>query len=61
MEKFDCINCGEQKELDQLTPYFSGLVSLMLPNSSWVAKWNDLEGKKPGIYALKIIEDTAEY
>jgi hypothetical protein len=33
----------------------------MLPSSSWVAKWNNLEGSKPGIYAITIIEDAADY
>ena len=29
-----------------------------MPSSSWVAKWNNLEGMKPGIYAITILEDT---
>jgi hypothetical protein len=28
-----------------------------MPNASWVAKWNGLDGKKPGIYAIGILED----
>jgi hypothetical protein len=28
-----------------------------MPNSSWVAKWNGLEDKLPGIYAINILED----
>jgi hypothetical protein len=31
-----------------------------MPNNSWVAKWNNLEGKKPGIYAINILEEEEE-
>ena len=33
----------------------------MMPNSSWVAKWNGLSGCVPGVYALHRLEDTFEY
>jgi|DEB0MinimDraft_12_1074336.scaffolds.fasta_scaffold219069_1 hypothetical protein len=33
---------------------------MFLPGNSWVAKWNNLEGKKPGIYAINILEDLPE-
>jgi hypothetical protein len=26
-----------------------------MPSNSWVAKWNNLEGMLPGIYAIKIL------
>jgi len=28
-----------------------------MPNNSWVAKWNNLEGMKPGIYAINILAE----
>jgi hypothetical protein len=28
-----------------------------MPTNSWVARWNKLEHKKPGIYAITILED----
>jgi hypothetical protein len=31
-----------------------------MPSSSWVARWNNLEGMKPGIYAITILEDNYE-
>jgi len=31
-----------------------------MPNSSWVAKWNNLEGMQPGIYAINILEDSPD-
>ena len=57
--KKKCVNCPANENPMQ-TPFFSGMVSLFMPNSSWVAKWNDLKGVKPGIYAINILEDTME-
>ena len=31
---------------------------MAMPSSSWVAKWNNLEGMVPGIYAIKILDDS---
>ena len=50
-----CPNCNECGEY---IPEFSGLVSIMMPNCSWVAKWNGLEGGVPGVYALYVIEES---
>ena len=33
----------------------------MMPNSSWVAKWNGLDAGVPGVYALHRLEDCYEY
>ena len=55
-DNLGCINCGNQRELKH-TPYFSGTISLFLPSASWVARWNGLEGRKPGVYALNIYYD----
>ena len=43
----DCVNY-------ETTPDFTGLISLMQPQSSWVAKWNQLQDLTPGIYAIHI-------
>jgi RNA polymerase subunit RPABC4/transcription elongation factor Spt4 len=55
-EKNECVNCGHNS-WEKTTAQFSGLISLMMPNHSWVAKWNNLEGMKPGIYAINILEE----
>jgi len=34
---------------------FEGLISLHDPTSSWVAKWQRLEGYVPGVYAVKVV------
>ena len=50
-----CINCGGD-EKPRTTPYFNGSVSLFMPSVSWVARWNGLEGNKPGVYAVSVID-----
>ena len=32
-----------------------------MPNASWVAKWNNLDKCKPGIYAIEVLEGYEEY
>lgn len=27
-----------------------------MPSVSWVARWNNLEGNKPGVYAVSVID-----
>ena len=34
------------------------MISLIMPNESWVAKWNLLEDSMPGVYAIKILSDA---
>ncbi|CAM9630599.1 unnamed protein product [Discosporangium mesarthrocarpum] len=59
-----CENCAFlDMESDQdrvqecTTTYFSGLVSMMEPESSWVAKWQRISKYwcRPGMYAIEVI------
>jgi hypothetical protein len=50
-----CINCGDT-ERARTTPYFNGSISLFMPSVSWVARWNNLEGYRPGVYAVSVID-----
>jgi len=34
---------------------YSGIISMIRPQRSWVAKWNGVDGK-PGLYAIKVNE-----
>lgn len=44
------------------TPSFSGMISIMAPSSSWVAKWNRKQACLPGIYAMSLkTEEEDEY
>jgi len=57
-----CPNCDEFLDLaghadvvqDCTSQVFEGLVTLSDPSSSWVAKWQRLEGYVPGVYAVKV-------
>ena len=57
-----CPNCEEFLELrgnqdniqDATSAVFEGLIALADPNSSWVAKWQRLQGYAPGTYAVKV-------
>lgn len=51
-----CPNCLHD-ENQSITPHFSGLISLFMPTNSWVARWNKLEGMKPGIYAITVLDE----
>jgi transcription elongation factor SPT4 len=57
-----CDNCEEILQLrgsaerlsDCTSATFDGLVALMNPEKSWVAKWQRCDKFVPGLYALKI-------
>ncbi|PSK57885.1 transcription elongation factor spt4 [Elsinoe australis] len=57
-----CPNCESLLELvgsndaitDCTSQVFEGLITLSDPTSSWVAKWQRLEGYVPGVYAVKV-------
>jgi transcription elongation factor SPT4 len=34
---------------------FNGCLALMDPKTSWVAKWQRIEGYVPGVYAVQVI------
>ena len=54
--KFKCPNCKTDAELKD----FNGMISLMMPSESWVAKWNALQSKMPGLYAMHILDNEVE-
>ncbi|PNS13834.1 hypothetical protein CAC42_1325 [Sphaceloma murrayae] len=57
-----CPNCESFLELagnsdsiqDCTSQVFEGLITMSDPGSSWVAKWQRLEGYVPGVYAVKV-------
>ena len=36
------------------------MISMMMPQESWVGKWNNISGKMPGIYAMHVKENDGE-
>ena len=51
-----CPNCGMSPDPRD----FSGMISMMMPAESWVAKWNNVTGKMPGIYAMHVKDMGAD-
>jgi transcription elongation factor SPT4 len=57
-----CPNCEEFLEMRQspdvvqdcTSAVFEGMISMADPATSWVAKWQRLEGYAPGTYAVKV-------
>ena len=47
----NCDNCGNDVET---TKKFSGMICMMEPSASWVAKWNKLSHLVPGCYAVDV-------
>lgn len=36
------------------TTYFEGLIALVEPQNSWVAKWQRIVQMRPGMYAISV-------
>lgn len=57
-----CPNCEEFLEMrhsadvvhDCTSAVFEGMIAMADPESSWVAKWQRLQGYAPGTYAVKV-------
>lgn len=43
-----------RKVKSSTTSYFEGLIALIEPQSSWVAKWQRIVQMKPGMYAIEV-------
>jgi transcription elongation factor SPT4 len=60
----DCDNCdimgGEDRNSRirvTTTPHFDGLCGIYQPEQSWAARWQGFNSLKPGLYALKVLEE----
>lgn len=40
--------------IDCTSSRFEGIISMINPQQSWVARWNRMESKIPGCYALDV-------
>ena len=56
-QKLSCPNCREIRGEQGTTRYFTGMVSLMMVTKSWVAKYNKMKDRKPGVYAIRIMQE----
>ena len=55
-KKFKCPNCKNDADLKD----FNGMITVMMPPESWVAKWNGLNTKMPGVYAMHLLDNDVE-
>lgn len=46
-----CPNCRDDHEKTQ---DFVGMISVMMPQESWVSKWNEITLCIPGVYAINV-------
>ncbi|PWN98986.1 putative SPT4-transcription elongation protein [Tilletiopsis washingtonensis] len=57
-----CPNCDQVLQLQQdkvaiqdcTTSQFDGLIAMAQPGQSWVAKWQRIDHRMPGLYAVKV-------
>ncbi|KAK0523220.1 transcription elongation factor spt4 [Tilletia horrida] len=57
-----CPNCQESLEMAQdlqrvaqfTTSRFDGILAMLEPEKSWVARWQRIENRVPGLYAVKV-------
>ncbi|CAO1628996.1 unnamed protein product [Sympodiomycopsis kandeliae] len=57
-----CPNCGDRLDMQQdgrrvaqcTTAVFDGMIAMGKPEQSWVAKWQRIEKRAPGLYAVKV-------
>ena len=54
-------NCPNCMKAPTLTPDFVGMISVMMPKESWVAKWNKVMTCIPGVYAINIPQAADGY
>ncbi|OMJ21200.1 Transcription elongation factor SPT4 [Smittium culicis] len=47
--------------MDCTSSNFDGIIALVDPNRSWVARWNHLSSYHPGIYASHVTGRIPEY
>jgi transcription elongation factor SPT4 len=63
-----CENCefldfkdNDRRVHDCTTSYFSGMISMIEPDGSWVAKWQRIGSFEPGMYAIEVLGTLPDY
>lgn len=55
-EPFLALRGSEERVLDSTSSTFSGLIGLVQPAGSWVARWQGIgETKEKGLYAVRVV------
>ncbi|KAJ0411887.1 hypothetical protein ATCC90586_005982 [Pythium insidiosum] len=62
-----CENCGflqmadnRQRVADCTSAHYEGMIAMMHPKESWVAKWQRIGRLVPGIYAVSVYGELPE-
>ncbi|EFA76981.1 transcription initiation factor Spt4 [Heterostelium album PN500] len=60
-QQFDengCENCGggRRRASTTTTPNFEGVIAVLKPNESWIARKQGLDSRVPGCYALNMTD-----
>lgn len=62
-----CENCpflrmdgNSQRVMECTSAYFEGMVALVNPEGSWVARWNRIAANVPGLYAIEVVGELPE-
>ncbi|PKI84074.1 transcription elongation factor spt4 [Malassezia vespertilionis] len=63
-----CPNCqnvldmqgSQERVADCTTSNFDGLICMLQPEESWVAKWQRIEKRMVGLYAVKVVGHLPE-
>eukprot|EP00742_Colponemidia_sp_Colp-10_P008573 GILJ01009294.1.p1 GENE.GILJ01009294.1~~GILJ01009294.1.p1 ORF type:complete len:114 (+),score=5.04 GILJ01009294.1:45-386(+) len=63
-----CENCpffdmvgDKERVMDCTSPSYEGIVSMMVPTESWVARWNRLIKNVPGCYCISVSGELPEH
>ena len=59
-QRTPCPNCSERADNHHRgqTAHFTGMVSLCMVKRSWVAQYNRFDYQKPGVYAIRTLQDS---
>ena len=60
-----CVNANEmqgsqERGADFTTSNYDGLICMLHPEQSWVAKWQRIEKRMVGLYAVKVVGHLPE-
>ena len=63
-----CDNCEwmeladrEDRVAECTSAFFEGMISVVSPGESWVARWQRLDNLKPGVYAMEVTGELPDF
>jgi len=56
----NCLDLSETPVNQYTTPTFHGMIAMMEPQSSWVARWQRQENRIKGIYAVTVVGELTK-